>query len=214
MPLVCSQESCYLDQAKSVWFIGYGYVKQMNDALMDSVLKSFIHFTSVVLMFFVLFTTHVSDLLFRHACMPGVTDQFCQACKQQGVSFHISDQRARRLLGSDMREFEHCVRRKIRTPLTANEFSALVSFAFNVGCANFASSQLRERLNDGDYKGVPNQLLRWSHSNGQVDAVLQSRRLSEIGLFDKDHCGEGKQGLRPKKAAKAKKPKLTKQTIP
>lgn len=151
-----------------------------------------------------------------HGCAPGVEDYFCKACQSNGGTFSINERRAKYLLGSDMREFERCVRDNVMVPTTANEFSALVSFVFNTGCATFAGSKLKLVLNNGDYRGVGGELIRWTKTGGEVSAQLVRRRMAESVLFNQDHCGESKLGLDPKKkAAKPEKPpKLIKQKIP
>lgn len=78
----------------------------------------------------------------------------------------------------------------VHVPLNDNQFSALVSFTFNVGIGkllhagpNEGISTLLEKLNDGDYLGAAEEFVKWDHSRGQVIPGLLSRRTDEQALF-------------------------------
>ena len=96
---------------------------------------------------------------------------------------NITPEQADILLEEDLRLFERAVLRLVTVPLTDNQFSALVCFAFNVGTGNFASSELLTLLNRGWYDQVPVQLLRWDHANGEVMGGLARRRAAEGRLW-------------------------------
>ena len=68
-----------------------------------------------------------------------------------------------------------------------NEFDALVSFAFNCGSGNLASSTLLRKLNQGDYAGAADQFLAWNKArkNGVLVELpgLTRRRRAERALF-------------------------------
>ena len=69
--------------------------------------------------------------------------------------------------------------------LNANQYGALVDWAFNEGCGAVGSSTLIKRLNAGeDVTTVAEQELpKWDIVNGQVVAGLRRRRAAEITLF-------------------------------
>lgn len=73
--------------------------------------------------------------------------------------------------------------RIIKAPLNDNEFSALISFAYNVGCGNLANSTLAKKLNAHDYKGAADEFLRWTHGGGKELPGLIARRAAERELF-------------------------------
>jgi lysozyme len=73
----------------------------------------------------------------------------------------------------------------VTVPLSDNQFSALVCFAFNVGVGNFESSTLLRLLNRGWYEQVPAQLMRWNRANGEVFGGLSRRRAAEARLWNK-----------------------------
>lgn len=68
--------------------------------------------------------------------------------------------------------------------LNANQYGALVSWAFNVGCGNSGSSTLISRLNAG---GDPNtvaaeELPKWKFGGGVELPGLVRRRAAEVAL--------------------------------
>jgi lysozyme len=95
----------------------------------------------------------------------------------------ISSEKAHALLGKDIAKFERCVNAYLAVPVTQNQFDALVSFTFNVGCENLKKSTLLRKLNDGDDVGASEQFRRWDKSNGVPLAGLTRRRQAEMGLF-------------------------------
>ena len=68
--------------------------------------------------------------------------------------------------------------------LNDNQFSALVSFCFNVGVANFKKSTLlkiiKENPNDKD---ITEQFLRWNKANKKELPGLTRRRQAEAKLY-------------------------------
>ena len=70
--------------------------------------------------------------------------------------------------------------------LDDNQFSALVSFVFNVGIGNFKASTLLKKLRGGDYLGAADELPKWRRSNGIILRGLVLRRAAERDLFLKN----------------------------
>lgn len=68
--------------------------------------------------------------------------------------------------------------------LTQGEFDALVDFTFNDGGHAFATSTLLKLLNDGNYAGAADELLKWDHAGAQVVAGLLRRRTEERNEFN------------------------------
>ncbi|MDD3287428.1 MAG: lysozyme [Alphaproteobacteria bacterium] len=95
----------------------------------------------------------------------------------------ISVDQADLLLADDMRRAEAAVLKFVRVPLNDNQFSALVSFVFNVGTENFEKSSLLKLLNRGWYEQVPAQLMRWNRASGEVLGGLTRRRAAEGKLW-------------------------------
>lgn len=90
---------------------------------------------------------------------------------------------AESLLRKDLRISEDCVNDSVVMPLTQNQFDALVSFVFNVGCEAFNNSTLLRLLNVGKYTDAAEQFLRWNKSKGKVLNGLTRRRQAERQLF-------------------------------
>lgn len=87
------------------------------------------------------------------------------------------------LLAQDLQESEDCVNKRVKVYLTQNQFDALVSFVFNVGCQAFSGSTLLRVLNDNRHDEVPAQLRRWVFDNGVRVPGLVNRRQKEIDLW-------------------------------
>ncbi|AAQ58403.1 lysozyme [Chromobacterium violaceum] len=95
----------------------------------------------------------------------------------------ITQQQADQLLAADLEKFETGVRKAVIVPLNANQFSALVSFSYNLGLGNLRSSTLLRLLNKGDYDGAAAQFPRWNRAGGQAVPGLTRRRKAEQALF-------------------------------
>lgn len=81
-------------------------------------------------------------------------------------------------LAKDVEECEEAINRLVSSPLTQDQFDALVSFIFNVGVAAFERSTLLKMLNACDYAGAANQFDRW-----HIPIEITSRRNSEKQQF-------------------------------
>lgn len=88
------------------------------------------------------------------------------------------------LLDDDLRQVACAVEPLIPVALNDNQFAALVSFAFNVGVSNFASSTLLRLLARGWYEQVPAQLIRWNKVRGEAMGGLTRRRSAEAQLWN------------------------------
>lgn len=95
----------------------------------------------------------------------------------------ITEQGAEDFLRQDLDQAESGVSSLVDVSLNENQFSALVSFAFNVGAGALAHSTLLKLLNSGDYKGAANQFPRWDKAGGQALPGLTRRRVAERKLF-------------------------------
>ncbi len=84
----------------------------------------------------------------------------------------------------DVEWAEDCVNRAVTSQLTQNEFDALVSLCFNIGCGAFGKSTLVKLLNAGDYDAAAHEFGRWNKQRGTVLAGLTRRRTAEEQLFE------------------------------
>jgi lysozyme len=69
----------------------------------------------------------------------------------------ITEAQADQLLSDDLCRFESGVTDAVKVPLNANEFSALVSFGYNLGLGSLRRSTLLRLLNEGDRSGAAMQ---------------------------------------------------------
>ena len=95
----------------------------------------------------------------------------------------ISEAEAEALLVRDLESSEGWVSRLIKTALTENQYSALVSFTFNVGAGALQRSTLRMKLNRSEYQGAADEFPKWRIAGGRILAGLVRRRAAERILF-------------------------------
>ena len=104
---------------------------------------------------------------------------------KQGESFsQISESQATSLLCSDLVTAEACIEDCVDVPLTQNQFDALCSFVFNLGCLKLRGSTLLRMLNKGAYDIAAEEFPKWCRcGQNQVEGLLR-RRLAEKLLFE------------------------------
>lgn len=86
-------------------------------------------------------------------------------------------------LQSDLRKFEQGVGAALIQPATANQFSAMVCLAYNIGLGNFETSTVRRDHNAGNAAGAADAFLMWDEIHGQVCNGLLRRREAERALY-------------------------------
>ena len=96
----------------------------------------------------------------------------------------ITEEEAEELLRGDLKWAEEAVFKNIKVPTTDNQFSALVSWTFNLGETNLRQSTMLKRINENALEVVPFELRRWNKSGGKVLAGLRKRRKAESDLFE------------------------------
>lgn len=106
----------------------------------------------------------------------------------------ITEAEADALLVRDLEFFEervdHALAPQARERTTGNQFSAMVSFAFNVGPAAFKDSSLLRKHNAGEAQAAADQFLRWNKAGGRVLEGLTARRKAERSLYLTPEHGE------------------------
>jgi lysozyme len=95
----------------------------------------------------------------------------------------ISQERADTFFELDLMDFEWGVDRLLIVDLNENQYSALVSFAYNVGLSAFAGSTLLRMLNHGLFDEAAEQFLKWTRAGGKILPGLVARRAAERELF-------------------------------
>jgi GH24 family phage-related lysozyme (muramidase) len=108
-------------------------------------------------------------------------------CAEVPFPIPLSEAHATNLLRSDIRTAEECVSSAINDSVTLNEnqYGALVSWAFNVGCGNVRSSGLVRRLNAGEHPSlvVLQEMPKWRNAGGKPMSGLVLRRGREVAFF-------------------------------
>ncbi len=87
------------------------------------------------------------------------------------------------ILLTDLERFSEAIGPHIKVTLNANQYSALLSFAYNVGPANFKKSSVLAYVNQKRFAEVPGRLALWTKAGGKVLRGLSRRRAAEGGLF-------------------------------
>ena len=96
----------------------------------------------------------------------------------------ITKQRAEELLRIIANDFATKVDALVKPKLTMQQFDALVSFAYNVGTANFAKSTLLKKVNANPLDPtIRAEFEKWNKANGRVLKGLVTRRKEEADLY-------------------------------
>lgn len=96
----------------------------------------------------------------------------------------ITKKEAEDLLENDLQRYEEVVKRRVKVRINSQQFSALVSFTFNVGEGAFSRSTLLRKLNQGNYCGAAGEFTRWVRGNNKrILGGLVKRRNLEQDLF-------------------------------
>jgi len=100
------------------------------------------------------------------------------------IPMTITQERAEELLDNDLRRFEVGVEALVGNAATNdNQFSALVSLAFNIGLGALATSTVLRRHKAGNPVGAANAFLMWNKAGGRVLPGLMRRREAERRLY-------------------------------
>lgn len=98
----------------------------------------------------------------------------------------ITEPKAIEFLKDDLHSFEVGVATLVKSQLTENQFSALVSFAYNCGIGNFKNSTLLRKVNANPNDiSIEKEFLRWTRARGVVLGGLVRRRKAESKLYFK-----------------------------
>jgi len=96
----------------------------------------------------------------------------------------ISQEQANDLLAWHINKFAENVEKVIKSELNDNQFSALVSFAFNLGVANLKKSTLLKKVNINPLDAtIGAEFLKWNKAGGKVLNGLIRRRKAEYQLY-------------------------------
>ncbi len=95
----------------------------------------------------------------------------------------ITQEVANSLLSKDVQSFSSGVSQLVKTTLNDNQFSALVSFAYNCGLGNFKTSTLLKYINSNQFQKAADEFPKWNRAGKLVLPGLTRRRIAERELF-------------------------------
>lgn len=96
----------------------------------------------------------------------------------------ITKERAFEMFKEIADRFAKSVSQSVVSDLNQKQFNALVSFAYNVGVANFKKSTLLKIVNaNPNDKQIENEFRKWTKANGKVLSGLVKRRQDESNYY-------------------------------
>ena len=99
----------------------------------------------------------------------------------------VTEREAETFLRKDLVTIEREIKTALKVPVNANEFSAMVVLAYNIGKDQFATSSVLRKVNQADKAAAADAFLMWNKSrrNGQLvtDPFLTDQRTQERELF-------------------------------
>lgn len=98
----------------------------------------------------------------------------------------ITQDKAYTILRQDMLIAVNSVLKLITRPLSDNQFSALLSFTYNLGGGTLQRSTLRKKCNRNEDGDVPVEFMKYVYAGGRKSNGLLRRRKSEALLYMKE----------------------------
>jgi lysozyme len=97
----------------------------------------------------------------------------------------ITQQQAEEYFDAVVNDFAKDVDVLVKSNVTANNFSAIVSFAYNVGIGNLKKSTLLKKVNANPKDAtIPAEFRKWVRANNVVLKGLVKRRDAEAKLYE------------------------------
>jgi lysozyme len=97
----------------------------------------------------------------------------------------ITQERANELFDIIISDFVRMSNALVKSDVTENNFSAIVSFAFNVGTGNLKKSTLLKKVNaDPKDPTIKAEFMKWTKANNVVLKGLVRRREAEAKLYE------------------------------
>jgi len=97
----------------------------------------------------------------------------------------ITQQQAEEYFDGVVNDFAKQVDVLVKSNVTANNFSAIVSFTYNVGIGNLKKSTLLKKVNANPKDAtIPAEFRKWVRANGEVLKGLVRRRDAEAKLYE------------------------------
>ncbi|BEI80075.1 hypothetical protein CcaverHIS002_0106040 [Cutaneotrichosporon cavernicola] len=110
-----------------------------------------------------------------------------EGCSEVPYPFPLTEETATQLLNDDVPRYTSCLGDMLGSvTLNDNQWAALASWVYNMGCGQTADSTLISRINAGEDMAtvVGQELPEWVHAGGEVLPGLVRRRDAEVALFN------------------------------
>jgi len=95
----------------------------------------------------------------------------------------VTQAQADEMFKQDIKQYETCVFDAVKASLNQNQYDALVSLCYNIGCNAFRHSTMVRLLNQKKYTQAESQFNRWVMAGGKRVQGLVNRRRQEKALF-------------------------------
>ena len=103
----------------------------------------------------------------------------------EDLLFFVNKIQALEILDKDIRIAENCIKRLISFSLDQNQFDALVSLVFNIGCGAFKTSNVYKYLKQQNFMIACAYWREWVRGRNKIALPsLALRRQKEIALFN------------------------------
>jgi lysozyme len=125
-----------------------------------------------------------------HALLDPVTRKFLKGAGDKDKAYAMypgmTNDEAEILLKRDLEAYGRAVTNAIKTRLTENQFSALVSFTYNCGIGALQKSTLLKKVNISPAdSSIRTEFLKWNKAGGIELRGLTRRRTAEADLYFK-----------------------------
>lgn len=90
-----------------------------------------------------------------------------------------SPEKALQVALRDIQKFEGALKQCVKVPLSQGEYDVYISLSYNIGSSSFCRSTLVKKLNQQDYQGACQEILRWDQFKGKRLPGLTKRRQEE-----------------------------------
>ncbi len=95
----------------------------------------------------------------------------------------ITEAQAQEIFRRDVKQYSDGVRDLVEVDISDNQFSAMVSLAYNIGVAAFAKSSVLRFTNERRFDEAAASFALWNKAGGQVLRGLVRRRAAEAELY-------------------------------
>lgn len=94
----------------------------------------------------------------------------------------ITEERASELLRNDIKNVEKTISEVVKVSINQNQYDALCSFVFNIGCSAFRCSTILKLINQNKFAQSADCFKDW-HRGNNIPHLLDGRRRKEKELF-------------------------------